>query len=70
MSLRLQIADCGIRIEKFEISNPSVMGSYLARKGRKVLPPKPCKAVIEVMPIGRPALCMVFLGREPTQFNG
>ena len=50
--------------------NASVMGGYLTRKGRKVLPPKPCKAVIEIMPIGRPALCIVIFGSEPTQFNG
>jgi len=46
------------------------MGSYLTLKGRKVLPPKPCKAVIEVMTIGRPALCVVIFGSGPTQFNG
>jgi len=52
-----------------ESGNPSVMGGYLTRKGRKFLPPKPWKAVIEVMPIGRPDLCMVIIASEPTQFN-
>jgi hypothetical protein len=40
------------------------------RKVRKVLRPKPCKAVIEVVLIGRPALCRVIFGSEPIQFTG
>jgi hypothetical protein len=47
-----------------------VMGEGFDRKGRKVLPPKPCKAVIVVMSTGPPALCMKILESEPAQFNG
>ena len=42
---------------------------FLTRKGGKVPLPKPCKAIIEVMQTSHPALSMVSLGKEPTQFN-
>jgi len=51
------------------ISNASVMKKYLARKGRKVPLPKPCKAIIEVMGTSHPALSIVGLGNEPMPVN-
>jgi len=48
----------------------SRLWGYLTQLGRKVLPPKPCKAVIEVMETGYPALRIVILGSEPIKFNG
>jgi hypothetical protein len=42
----------------------------LTEKGRKVLPSKPCKAVIEAIQIDRPNFWNFIFGSEPMQFNG